>query len=342
MRTHGGNLKSRAQSLDFSANINPLGMPESVREAVMLSADECAHYPDPECTELVRALAEYEQFPASRTVCGNGAADLIFRIVSALRPRRALLYAPAFSEYSYALRRSGCEVITHLLREEDQFVLRPVFLDSLSCQPDIIFVCTPNNPTGKLIEPEILEALSAYCRTRNTVLVCDECFIRFCADAAAFSLRQFMNGSCIILQAFTKLYAMPGLRLGYALCGSERLADLLRTAGQYWSVSVPAQAAGLAALRESDWVEKTVSYAAAERGFLTGALRECGITVYDGDANFLLLKAAADFADDLEQYGIFIRRCSDFDGLSGQHFRIAVRTHEENAALIAAVREVCK
>ena len=340
MRIHGGATYKTTNMLDFSANINPLGIPDDVRKAVICSVSDCVRYPDPHCSELVDALAVYEQFPAAQIVCGNGAADLIDRIARAFRPRRALIPVPTFSEYAYALHAVGCEVRDYPLDPAYSFQLDSGFISALSDDVDIVFLCMPNNPTGQLIEPELLNEIADKCCKYGILLVCDECFLRFFRDALRYSLKQHFHKNCIILNAFTKLYGMPGLRLGYALCGDEQKADCLRKTGQYWSVSVPAQAAGIAALQLTDWVRKTVEYIAEERALLTDSLRDSGIVVYDGSANFLLIQAPSDFAFQMKRNGIIVRTCIDFHGLNDTFFRIAVRTHAENLALISAVRKV--
>ena len=105
---------------------------------------------------------------------------------------------------------------------------------------------------------------------------------------------------------------------------------------------MPAQAAGIAALQVQDWIPETVQYVSQERTFLADALQKAGLYVFNGAANFLLVRAPADFADRMEQHGIMIRRCNDFHGLTDEHFRIAIRTHDENLAMIVAVREEYK
>lgn len=342
MKTHGGNIYLSSQMIDFSANINPLGMPDAVRKAVMESAQNCVHYPDPCCTDLTRALAEFEQFPTERIVCGNGAADLIYRIAHAFHPRHALLLAPSFSEYAFAMREVGCSVAEYTLNPEQDYQLDDGILSAITVETDIVFLCTPNNPTGQRIPPDLLKKVAEKCRESGAFLVSDECFLRFSENAARYSLRLFLHEHGIILNAFTKLYAMPGLRLGYALCGSDAVAGKLRETGQYWSVSVPAQAAGIAALQVSDWIPRTVQYVTAECAFLSGELRNSGVFVYDSVANFLLIQASSDFAERMKQRGILIRKCEDFHGLTDAHFRIAVRTHDENLALISAIREEYK
>ena len=337
---HGGNLTAYPDYLDFSANINPLGMPESVRQAVLDSADDWSHYPDPACTRLVCAISEHEQFPEDQIVCGNGAADLIYRMVSAFRPQSAVVCAPTFSEYESALQSVGCKVTHYLLRETSGFRLQPDILEMLTQETDILFLCTPNNPTGLRIAPDLLRIIAEKCRSENILLICDECFLDFTDDAKAYSLRTCIIPNSIILKAFTKIYAIPGLRLGYACCGTPEIANRLRQSGQYWSVSVPAQAAGIEALRESAYVRRTVRYIADARKALSDQLRKCGLRVYPSDANFLLLKTDRRFAENMKQHRILVRSCANFNGLSDSHYRIAVRTERENAALIRAVKEV--
>lgn len=342
MRTHGGNIYKSTKMLDFSANINPLGMPDSVRDAIINSASDCVHYPDPNCTGLVREIADFEQISPAQIVCGNGAADLIYRIAHAFRPRHALIAAPTFSEYAFALHETGCKVSEYPLDPALNFALDQNILSQICNAVDMVILCSPNNPTGQRIQPDILYKIAQKCRKFDVLLICDECFMRFAEDYKLYSLREYLYENCIILHAFTKLFSMPGLRLGYALCGSEPPAQKLRGTGQYWSVSIPAQAAGIAALHEPEWIKKTAVYVAEERRFLTESLRKSGIFVYDSAANFLLLKAPSDFAAQMEQRGIMVRKCADFHGLSDEYFRIAVRTHSENLALTAAAREVYK
>ena len=331
---HGGNISQIENILDFSANINPLGVPESVKGAVRDNLGSIEKYPDPYCAELRSRLAIHEKMPAENIVCGSGADDLIFRIVHALSPRRALICAPTFSEYRKALEEVGCEIREHILTESSGFTMTDSFIEELDENYDICFVCTPNNPTGKLITADILKKLADKCRERNTILVCDECFLGFVQNGAAFSLRRCMNESSIILKAFTKLYAMAGIRLGYVVCGSSAAAERIQNSGQFWSVSALAQAAGIAALAEDDYVRRTISLIAAEREFLTAELSSLGAVICPSAANFLLFKSAAGLAEKMLSEGILIRDCSNFNGLSDGYYRIAVRTHDENVRLL--------
>lgn len=336
--THGGNIYRYRDVLDFSANINPLGVPESVRRAVAESISDIDKYPDPECTALRERLSAAEDIPAENIVCGNGADDLIFRIVRALRPHKAMICVPAFTEYSRSLKETGCEVYEHRLTEENGFELTEQILEELDSTFDMCIFCTPNNPTGKLISPGLLGKISENCEKNGIYLLCDECFLGFIEDGQSFSLRRYMNSRSIILKAFTKIYAIPGIRLGYAFFGDEETADKVSRCGQFWSVSLPAQRAGTAALDEEEFIRRTVMYVKEERDFLISVLRAAGAEVIDPAANFILFRSIAGLFEKMLREGVLIRKCDDFSGLPDNYYRIAVRTHDENIRFSEALR----
>lgn len=337
---HGGNVYRYKNYLDFSANINPLGMPESVRNAVVESADLCEIYPDPFCTELVGKISDYEKISPSCIVCGNGADDLIYRIVSALRPEKAVLCVPCFSEYAKALKENNCRITEYFLSEKNGFDIMSDFIDYLNHDTDIVFLCSPNNPTGKTVNIDLLENIAEKCLQNDIVLVCDECFMDFVCDGKNKSSRNFLNSKMIILKAFTKIYAMAGLRLGYAVFGSEELAEKVRSSGQYWSVSVPAQRSGIVALDESDYLLTTVEFIKKEREFLTTELSEMGLKVFESEANFIFFENNLPLDRLLEKEKILIRNCNNYSGLKNGFFRIAVKTHQENIIFVSALRRI--
>lgn len=332
---HGGDTFEREIVYDFSANLNPLGMPESVKNALQKSISEWEKYPDPFCRCLVKKLSEQEDFPPENIVCGNGAADLIFRIVQTVKPQKAVVCAPSFSEYSKALMQSGSEISAYFLSEKNGFALDEKILEMLDESVQMLILSTPNNPTGRTIDGELLRRICEKCRANDIVFLCDECFIDFTENAA--HAEQFINPNVVVLKAFTKIYAMAGLRLGYALFGDEKLAEKVRRNGQFWSVSTPAQTAGEAALDEKFYLEKTLELVKKEREFLTENLRNFGFKVYPSEANFILFYTKLPLDEMLLSEKILIRNCVNFDGLEQGYFRIAVRSHEENSALVSAI-----
>ncbi len=337
LQEHGGNIQGLSGVLDFSANINPLGMIEGVRNAIAASAADCAVYPDPYCSELRHALGVVLECDPDKIVCGNGAADLIYRVAHAFHPKNALICAPTFGEYKKALEECGCCVKEHFLREENGFALTDAILSDLDGM-DMVFLCSPNNPTGQLIDCALMDKIAGECSSRGILLVCDECFIGFVQERERFSLMNRLNEHCIVLSALTKLYAMPGVRLGFAVCGCSNTAELISRSGQFWSVSAPAQAAGLAALAEDWYVDRTADYIKRERKYLTDELSACGAEVFPSEANFLLIRSVPDLYERMLEDNILIRKCDSFSGLGSNFFRIAIRTHDENRCFVQSFR----
>ena len=177
---HGGDVYGTADAaLDFSVNVNPLGMPDGVKHALISHAAEYARYPDPKCRVLCAALADRHGLMPEQVLCGNGAADLIFRIAACFRPKRALVPAPAFSEYERAVTAFGGIMQEHLLSEANGFALTEEFLKDITPETGLVFLCTPNNPTGRLIDPDLIRNIADACRKNGAILVLDECFIGF-------------------------------------------------------------------------------------------------------------------------------------------------------------------
>ncbi len=339
---HGGDVagyeaRYGRRPLDFSANVSPLGLPEGVRRAVAESLDRADEYPDPLCRRLRAAIARAEGCRPSEILCGAGAADLIFRLALARRPRRALVTAPTFAEYEAALTAAGCAVRRCLLTEEEGFRVTARLLDDLAWQPELVFLCQPNNPTGLPVDPALAGRVLDWCKGSGALLVMDECFVDLLDDGAAYSLRRRLaGGNLLILRAFTKTYAMAGLRLGYCLSSDGALLEAMAACGQPWGVSGPAQAAGIAALAEADYVARLRRLIAAERPRLAAGLRALGCTVYDSRANFLFFRARPGLDAALAARGILVRSCANYPGLTEGYYRAAVRTAADNDALLAA------
>lgn len=345
--THGGDIyKYDEKMLDFSANINPLGMPESAKSAIINSIDKYQTYPDYSSRKLRNALSNFYEYDADKFVCGNGAADLIFRICLALRPRKVLIPSPTFSEYEEAVEISGGLVHHHLLKESENFDVTLGIIESIDKDTEMVFLCSPNNPTGRAVDLKIIEEILIKLRENKGILVLDQCFIHFLEEENEYFainlLKKYDN--LIILGAFTKIFAMAGLRLGYALFGSKDLAAKIENILQPWAVSTVASEAGCAALSR-DFVKKTKDYVNSQRTFLANSLSEIGIKVFESQANYMLIKSNEniidrDLADEALKEGVLIRKCSNFRVLSPYFFRIAVRTEEENKILVKVFRKI--
>ena len=281
--THGGDWTGyRAQyghdALDFSANVSPLGLPQGVANAIAAALPHADRYPDPLCRALRAKLAPHEGIPAEFILCGNGAADLIFRLAWAAKPRTALVTAPTFAEYAAALEGAGCAVRRHFLQAEVDFAVTDSILSSITPEVDMVFLCQPNNPTGQLTPLPLVERILRRCEACGALLVVDECFLDFLPDCDALTAKALLDSkNLLILKAFTKLYGMAGVRLGYCLCANTALLEAMQAAGQPWAVSSLAQAAGLAALDETAYVAQVRALIAQQRPRLTAGLRALGL-----------------------------------------------------------------
>lgn len=343
MLTHGGDIAGFFEEygrppLDFSANVSPLGLPEGVRQAVIDSLGMADEYPDPLCRKLRAAIADHEGCTAGELLCGAGAAELIFRLVLAQSPRTALVLAPTFAEYEAALRLTNCRILRHTLRAEEKFRVTERILTDLNANPDLVFLCQPNNPTGQPVSRGLALEILDRCERTGSLLVMDECFVDLLDDPEAYTLKARLGSpSLLILKAFTKTYAMAGLRLGYCLSSNRSLLERMAACGQPWNVSSAAQAAGIAALRETAYLKALRRLIAAERPRLAAGLEQLGCTVMGSRANFVFFSAKPGLDAALRQHGILIRACENYSGLDGRYYRAAVRTADDNNALLAAI-----
>lgn len=336
---HGGDVYRHPNALDFSSNINPLGTPKTVIDAAAESLRRLGNYPDVFYTELKTAIAAYENQPMERIICGNGAADLIFSLTLALRPKKALLPAPTFAEYGQALDAVSAEIVRYYMKD---FRVSEDIFQYLTDDIDIVFLCNPNNPTGFLIEPVLLKSIMDHCKEHHIFLMIDECFLDFVDDGERYTQKELLKeyDQLFLLKAFTKRYAMAGIRLGYGLCANRELLANMNRMTQPWNVSIPAQAAGTAALKETEYVKRAQKVVKEERAFLKQELSACGLTVYDSEANYIFFKGPEDLYERCLKKQILIRDCSNYPGLEKGFYRVAVRNHWENEKLIEVLKDV--
>lgn len=342
MTLHGGDLAvARARwgeppggFCDFSANINPLGPPAGAVAAAQAALAGVAHYPEPFARRLRAALARRHQLDESMVLVGNGAAEVLYLLLRLASGFRVALPEPGFAEYARAARAAGAELL-------------PVAHDRTDPPPqlrrgDWWIICNPHNPTGHLFTPEQL--LRAAERTEATLLI-DEAFIDLTAAGEAGSVIARVPYRCnlVVVRSLTKFFALPGLRVGYAVAPRWMVAEL-DAARDPWSVNSLAQAAALAALSDEAYAARTRHWVAVERAYLAEQLASLpGFIVYPPSANFVLVRAplpAHEIQRRLRPRGVLIRDCRSFAGLTEHHMRLAVRTRPENRRLIALLRSI--
>lgn len=349
MYHHGGEIYHQKIKYDFSVNTNPLGMPQKVKD--FLSTEKAIYfstvYPENQSGILMERIAKKEGVLPNQVVCGNGASELIHSVFSALPRGKVLLVIPGFSEYERAALIYGWDVIYYEMKEEMDFVIGEDILESIeNNQPDLVVIVNPSNPVGNLISNTLLKKIVDMSGEFGGQVLIDECFLPFIEESERLSAKKYMNqvqskraGNCIILRAFTKIYAMAGIRLGYLILADAELADDIRNRLPDWNVSSIAQQTGMLALEEENYLTETRVYLQRERKWLADSFKKLGFQVYPGEANFILIKGKKGLKEKLIEREILIRDCSNYKGLESVDgetcfYRIAVRKHEENEVLI--------
>lgn len=343
MTIHGGDIytfekETGMKPLDFSENTNPMGLPKAVGEAIANSIELFSSYPDLNCSKLTNTVAKFYGVLPKKILFGNGAADIIFKIAYALKPEKALVLAPSFAEYEIALKKAGTKTQHYILKEESEFEIEEDILNS--CENKTVFICNPNNPTGKLCKKDLLLKIAE----KADFLIVDECFMDFVSENEKYTLlKDFENfDNIIILKAFTKIFAMAGLRLGFCICNDENLLEKINSFGQPWSVSTVAQVAGIACCSEFDYVKKSLELVLNEREFLENQLAKLGFKVYKSHANYIFFKAKSGLVEQLKKDGIMIRSCENYCSLNENYYRIAVKKHCENLRLLTVLgKKLC-
>jgi len=354
--THGGNLYAAMRQtggelneiLDFSANINPLGLSENIRQTLSASLESIIHYPDAHGYDLKQTISQHYHVKDELITLGNGAVELMYVLCHMLKPKDVLVTAPTFSEYEAAARASGATIEYLYLHAANKFAIDIEALVERLQTIDLVFLCNPNNPTGTLLTTVQIEKLLIAALASNTYVVVDESFIDFLPNDGPYTCRpllaQYTN--LIIVHSLTKFYAIPGLRLGFALANPE-LTNLLHSGKDPWNVNTLAQKAGVAALRDQDYQQLSREFIVKVNMDLYHSLLSVpGLKPYLPSANFILIDikstnmTGAELGCAMAAFHILIRDCSNYPGLSSHYVRIAVKRPEQNNILVKTLKKV--
>lgn len=348
---HGGNAKeiSRRNNIaydkiiDFSANINPLGMPGSVKKAIIENLNEAEKYPDITYYELKSAICNFEKIKSNNLLLGNGAAEVLFNVVRAVNPRNSLILTPTFSEYEEAVNAINGNIIYYKLKEENQFHIQDDILNYISKDLDLVFICNPNNPTGVITERELILKILEKAAKDNVIVLIDESFLDFISED--LSIIRHINDyeNLIIIKSLTKFFALPGIRIGYGISGNIQLIKKVESISPAWNINIFAEIATKTGLKDENYIRKAIKYINNEKEYLFGELKKISkLKIYKPSVNFILLQTLTeiDLQKELLKHDILIRSCSNYNGLSHNFYRVAVKNHEENIILIKSLIDI--
>ena len=348
---HGGNINKLCDKyglnpdkiIDFSASINPLGCPEEVHKVILERFVDIRNYPDSECVNLKKAIADKIPCNDSNIIVGNGSNELFYLIPRAMKPKQGVLLQPTFSEFKDALSSANVEVV-ELANNDGNFPLINTNLSNLmNIEDGMVFLCNPNNPTGQLtLKSDILELIKG---NSNRLIVVDEAFMDFVDDSEKYSVIKEapLIDNLIVVRSLTKFYGFPGLRLGYLVANESNVNKLMQFK-EPWTVNTFAQIAGQVAIDDVEFAVNTREYMSREKDFLYDGLTDIkGIRPLQPSVNFILVRihnaeiTSSRIQDLLAKDNIIIRDCSNFIGLNDKYFRVAVKTREENQKLLSAL-----
>ena len=385
MDFHGGNIykifreKNIKEILDYSSNINPYGIPESLKKRITENLEILERYPDPDYIELRQKLAHLNKVDISNIILGNGATEIIFLFMKVINPKKILIAAPTFGEYERAVKatervenssvlgnsnkkkdddnsyeKQKIEIEYFELNESDDFKLNIHNLkNELEKKYDLLIICNPNNPTGKFLKLDETEEILRECNKHNTKLFIDEAFIDFLKDGMKESIINTKENryNLFVTRAFTKFFAIPGLRLGYGIYFDKNLEKEISEKKEPWSVNNIAEIAGLTVLDDTKYIEETLKWIEEEKIYMYEKLNKIsGIKVYETEVNFIAGKIDEKlFSEGLNvkilrekmlEQGILIRDASNFKFLDERFFRLAIKNRKNNNRVIETLKKI--
>lgn len=349
MWLHGGDIhkiyrENNIEVLDYSANINPLGVPKGLKKFMKKNIDKLVNYPDPNYDKLKSSISEYINIPKKNLIVGNGATEIIFLTIRTLKPQKALIISPTFAEYERALEEVEASIsYFQLSRDKDNFFIDINLLKKeLENNYDLVVFCNPNNPTGNFTSFNLFEEILKENYSKTKFLV-DEAFIDFIPNGEELSFKNTLNKKLIIIRAFTKFFAIPGLRLGYGICFDSELINQMLKLKEPWSLNYFASECGEILLKDEKYIKATLQNLKDEKSYMMKKLSKVPeIQIYHSQTNFLLIKlyksSGKEIYDKLLANGILIRRCENFKFLDDSFIRIAIKNRKNNKKFLKAFK----
>lgn len=341
---HGGRpTLHNSKIIDFSSNISPIGIPPSVKKTLKKNIDNIKNYPDFSSSTVISSLKKYTQLEKSNILVGNGAIEIIYNFCFAFlsKKTKVLIPVPTFQEYETAAKLNNCKIsyfkTMNLSENLDLFISQ---IPKNGC----VFICNPNNPTGKLLPKNQLLEIIQKAKKLSTLVFVDECFIEMVPESNESIIsyvKKYQN--LFVLRSLTKSFALPGIRIGYA-AASKQMIEILEKIKIPWSVNSLAQDAANAALKNKSHLIKSNLMIKKELNYLTNKINKLdGFHCDDSSTNFILIKIKKDstkLQKKLLEQKFLIRDCKNFRGLNNHFIRIAVKSHKDNLKLVKALENL--
>ncbi len=355
---HGGSLDDivrlygieRDKIRDFSGNINPLGAPESAKQAIIKGINSISTLPDIKYLELRKKISCYTGVDHEKILVGNGSTELISLCIKTFLGGKALVVSPAYSEYEREIKNAGGKAVLFPLTEELGFKLDTEKLfKTLDETFSLVVICNPNNPTGQALKRDEIESVLKHCKKHGIFVMVDETYAEFALDSDNVSSASLVGlyDNLFVIRGTSKFFAVPGLRLGYAMCGSNEVLEKIYAKKEHWTVNSLSNLAGIALFSDKEFIKKTKQYIFAEREKMLSELSKISsIKCFNSSSNFILFKlvdtsvTSSQIFAELVQHGMVVRDASSFPFLNDRFVRVCILGEEDNAELVVRLKGI--
>lgn len=352
---HGGNLfeierhygYKKEEILDFSGNINPLGVSKKAKDFMRENLDLVSIYPDPEYKALSKAICTYSDGREDDLFLGNGATSLISGFIRAVNPKKAMIISPAYSEYKEQLQKIGSDINYYLLSAKNDFFLDlNNLVDEINKNKiELLVICNPNNPTGKTLTKDEIEFLL---KSTSCYIMVDETYVEFTDTITYSSVPLTKNYPLLmVIRGTSKFFGIPGLRLGYGFCSEKKIRTTLEEDGNLWDVNIVATTMGEIMFKDEDFIKNSKNLISNERDYLSSELSSlAGVKVYPTCGNFILSQiisgdiTANIICQEAIKEKMLVRNASSFEGFDNTFFRVCILSPEANRKLISKLKEI--
>ncbi len=355
---HGSDLEKiaayyhidQSKIIKFGANVNPLGLSESVKSNLAKHLDVISSYPDRDYTELRKVISEYAGTKPEYVITGNGSTELLSLLITEKKPKKALILGPTYSEYERDLSLVGGTIDFFYLKKENQFKLDTKELEAeITDEIGLLIICNPNNPTSSALTTEEMRSVLSICQETGTFVLVDETYVEFAPDIEKISSVPLVDefDNFMVIRGVSKFFAAPGLRMGYGITSNQSFLRELSMVQNPWSLNSVAEFAGKLMFKDKDYIDNTWNMIQTERARMVDELKKfTELKVYEPYANFILVEILKEgvtsfdlFEAAIKEY-MMIRDCSSFQNLNGEFFRFCIMNPEDNDRLLNCIRKV--